>query len=213
MSHCLHVDLAGPFPQSEDCYTYFMVGVLRLRHFPLIFQIELLETQGAPEVAQALSRERRVRRIHTDRARELTSSFLETFLTRYPQVLHTHTRGYDPQANGTAERGVGMMKTLVLRSLNHSKLTGEFWSFAALYAAQSLLCKALQRKQRSPPFGSTDHLFSSQPSVLTTNPAETGTHCLFAPSSKARLFALRSKRFRPILRSRSLKWVKSSAIA
>eukprot|EP00971_Amphidinium_carterae_P317923 6320045-Amphidinium_carterae.1 len=101
MSHCLHVDLAGPFKQSVDCYKYFMVGALRLPNYPLIFQVELLETRGSPEVAQALSRmvnliealefegfpigERRVRRIHTDRARELTSKFLETFLTRYPQ--------------------------------------------------------------------------------------------------------------------------------
>eukprot|EP00971_Amphidinium_carterae_P319912 6358999-Amphidinium_carterae.1 len=163
MSHCLHVDLVGPFSQSVDCYTYFMVGVLRLPDYPLIFQVKLLETRSAPEVAQALSGrinliealefegfpigERRVRRVHTDRARELTSSFLETFLTRYPQLLHTHTK-----SNGTAERGVGMVKT-------HSKLPShgpsEFWSFAALYAAQSLLCKALQRKQRSPLFGSS----------------------------------------------------------
>eukprot|EP00971_Amphidinium_carterae_P219059 4348448-Amphidinium_carterae.1 len=29
MSHCLHVDLAGPFKQSVDCYTYFIVSALR----------------------------------------------------------------------------------------------------------------------------------------------------------------------------------------
>eukprot|EP00971_Amphidinium_carterae_P251361 4989806-Amphidinium_carterae.1 len=124
--------------------------------------------------------EKRVRRIHTDRARELTSAFLENFLTRYPQVLHTHTRGYEPQANGTAERGVGMIKTLELRSLTHSKLPREFWSFAALYAAQSLLCKALQRKQCSPPFGSTVIATRLKPAIqsfiLTTNPADKGNH-------------------------------------
>eukprot|EP00971_Amphidinium_carterae_P323404 6427096-Amphidinium_carterae.1 len=38
MTHCLHVDLAGPFAQSVDCFTYFMVGVLRLPDFPLLFQ-------------------------------------------------------------------------------------------------------------------------------------------------------------------------------
>eukprot|EP00971_Amphidinium_carterae_P225610 4474362-Amphidinium_carterae.1 len=94
-----------------------------------------------------------------------------------------------------------MIKTLVLRSLTDSKLPREFWSFAALCAAQSLLCKALQRKQRSPPFGSTviarrlkpatrlgvkrgvegrllfwDRLFSSQSFVLTTNPPDTSNH-------------------------------------
>eukprot|EP00971_Amphidinium_carterae_P252800 5019086-Amphidinium_carterae.2 len=92
-----------------------------------------MEFEGFP-----ITRERSVRRIHTDRARELTSDLLESFLTRYPQVLHAHTRGYDPQANGTAERGVGMIKTLVNRALSHSGLAREFWSFAALYSAQSL---------------------------------------------------------------------------
>eukprot|EP00971_Amphidinium_carterae_P211866 4204331-Amphidinium_carterae.1 len=138
-----------------------MVGVLRLPNFPLLFQVELLETRSAPDVAEGIARminlfealefegfpitpHRRVRRIHTDRARELTSEFLETFLTRYPQVLLTHTKGYDPQASGTAERGVGMIKALVLRSLTHSGLPKEFWSFASVYAAQSLLCCALQ---------------------------------------------------------------------
>eukprot|EP00971_Amphidinium_carterae_P225160 4466320-Amphidinium_carterae.1 len=56
MTHCLHIDLAGPFAASVDCYKYFMVGVLRLPDFPLLFQVELLETRGAPEIAQALSR-------------------------------------------------------------------------------------------------------------------------------------------------------------
>eukprot|EP00971_Amphidinium_carterae_P299263 5945680-Amphidinium_carterae.1 len=54
MSHCLHVDLAGPFDQSVDCYKYFMVGILRLPDFPLLIQIELLETRGAPEMLRQL---------------------------------------------------------------------------------------------------------------------------------------------------------------
>eukprot|EP00971_Amphidinium_carterae_P196502 3899654-Amphidinium_carterae.1 len=114
----------------------------------------------------------------------------DTSTLTFPADLSPPVLGQD--ANETAERGVGMVKTLVLRSLTHSKLPREFWSFAALYAAQSLLCKALQRKQRTPPFGATviarrlkpatrigvkrgiegrllfwDHLFSSQASVLS----------------------------------------------
>eukprot|EP00971_Amphidinium_carterae_P023460 462761-Amphidinium_carterae.2 len=65
----------------------------------MINLFEALEFEGFP-----ITPHRRVRRIHMDRARELTSDFLEAFLTRYPQVLLTHTKGYDPQANGTAER-------------------------------------------------------------------------------------------------------------
>eukprot|EP00971_Amphidinium_carterae_P091773 1816805-Amphidinium_carterae.1 len=66
MTHCLHVDLAGPFPQSVDCYKYFMVGVLRLPNYPalsrMINLIEAIEFEGYP------IGEKRVRRIHTDRA-------------------------------------------------------------------------------------------------------------------------------------------------
>ena len=46
------------------------------------------------------------------------------------------------------------MKALSARCLTTSGLPHEFWSYAVKYAAQSLLCTSLQRKQRSPPFGS-----------------------------------------------------------
>eukprot|EP00971_Amphidinium_carterae_P039907 783258-Amphidinium_carterae.1 len=89
MTHCLHVDLAGPFDSSVACYHYFAVGALRLPDLPLLFHVELLETRSTPEITRALSRminrfeamefegfhigSRRVLRLHTDRARELTS--------------------------------------------------------------------------------------------------------------------------------------------
>ena len=59
-----------------------------------------------------------------------------------------------PQANGTAERSVGLIKALSSRCLGTSGLDSEFWSYAVRYAEQSLICAALLRQQRSPPFGS-----------------------------------------------------------
>ena len=47
-----------------------------------------------------------------------------------------------------------MIKVLSSRCLATSGLDKEFWSYAVRYAAQSLTCAALQRQQRSPPFGS-----------------------------------------------------------
>eukprot|EP00971_Amphidinium_carterae_P300696 5974571-Amphidinium_carterae.2 len=35
LTHCLHVDLAGPFDPSVACYHYFAVGALRLPELPL----------------------------------------------------------------------------------------------------------------------------------------------------------------------------------
>ena len=62
--------------------------------------------------------------------------------------------GYDPQANGTAERSVGLIKALSSMCLATSGLAHEYWSYAVRYATQSLICAALQRHQRSRPFGS-----------------------------------------------------------
>ena len=96
----------------------------------------------------------RLRRLHSDRAREFTAAFFEKFLAHRRGIYHTLTAGYDPQANGTAERSVGLIKALASRCLMISGLDSEYWSYAVRYVAQSLICASLQRHQRSPPFGS-----------------------------------------------------------
>ena len=58
------------------------------------------------------------KRLHSDRARELIT-------------------GYDPQADGTAERTVGLMKALSARCLTTSGLPQEFWGYAVKYAARA----------------------------------------------------------------------------
>ena len=50
---------------------------------------------------------------------------------------------------------MGLVKSLAARALATAQLDSSFWSYSFRYAAQSLLCHALQRHQRSLPFGSS----------------------------------------------------------
>ena len=115
----------------------------------MVAYFESLSSEGFP-----LSDCPRIRRLHSDKAGEFTAPFFEKFLSHRKGIYHTITTGYDPQANGTAERTVGLIKAISARCLSSSGLGGEYWPYAARYAAQSLICAALQKAQRSPPFGS-----------------------------------------------------------
>ena len=171
-THVLHIDISGPFPTSDDGFSYFLVGALRLPGFPLLIDAKLLSTRTSAEVCDELEKmtsffeslqfegfpipeTARIKRLHSDRAGEFTAPYFQRFLSNHKSIHHTLTSGYDPQANGTAERSVGLVKSLAARALSHSGLDGSYWSYAVRYAAQSLLCSALQRPQRSPPFGTT----------------------------------------------------------
>ena len=164
-THVLHIDLAGPMVTSEDNYHYFMVGALRLPGYPLLIDVKLLQTRTSAEVCHRLERMTaffesltipglplgdtpRIRRLHSDRAGEFTSKYFETFLTNHKSIFHSLTSGYNPQANGTAERAVGLVKALASRCLSASGLGSQFWSFSVLSAAQALICSALQRSKR-----------------------------------------------------------------
>ena len=171
-THTLHIYIAGPFTTSDDGFTYFLVGALRLPGFPLLIDVRLLTSRGSVEVCDALERmvaffeslqsecftithSSRVKRLHSDRAGELTAPYFERFLTNHKSICHTFTPGYVPQSNGIAERTVGLVKSLAARALATAQLGSSYWSFSVRYAAQSLQCHALQRHQRSLPFGSS----------------------------------------------------------
>ena len=55
----------------------------------------------------------------------------------------------------SAERAVGLIKSLAARALATANLDSTYWSYSVRYASQCLLCHALQLRQRSLPFGST----------------------------------------------------------
>ena len=38
-THTLHIDSAGPFTVSDDGFTYFLVGALRMPGFPLMVDV------------------------------------------------------------------------------------------------------------------------------------------------------------------------------
>ena len=97
----------------------------------------------------------RIKRLHSDRAGEFIAPFFARFLGNHKSIHHSFTSGYDPQSNGTAERSVGLIKSFASRALATAELDSSYWSYAVRYASQSLLCHALQKKQRSWPFGTT----------------------------------------------------------
>ena len=96
-----------------------------------------------------------IKRRHSDRAGEFTAPFFVRFLQNHKTIYHTFATGYDPQANGTVERPVGLIKSLAARALASANLEHVYWSHAARCVAQSLLCHALQKTQRSSLFGAT----------------------------------------------------------
>ena len=164
-THVLHSDIAGPLITSDDNYTYFLVGALRLPGYPLLIDVRLLQARTSAEVCHQLvimvayfeslssegsplSDSPRIRRLQSDKAGEFTAPFFEKFLSHRKGIYHTMTTGYDPQANGTAERTVGLTKAISARCLSSSGLGGEYWSYAVRYAAQSLICAALQKARR-----------------------------------------------------------------
>ena len=53
-THCLHIDIAGPLPQSVAFY--FLVGTLRLPGLPLLLDARLLKTRISLEVCSALEK-------------------------------------------------------------------------------------------------------------------------------------------------------------
>ena len=171
-THTLRIDIAGPLATSDDDFTYFLVGALRLPGFPLLIDVRLLTTRTSTEVCDELEKmvaffaalqsegfpigeTCRVKRVHSDRAGEFTAPYFARFIANHRTIHHSFTSGYDPQANGTAERAVGLIKSLAARCLANFSLDGSYWSFAVRYAAQSLLCRALQLRQKSLPFGTT----------------------------------------------------------
>ena len=58
-THTLHIDIAGPLPDSDDNYTYFLVGALRLPGLPLLIDVRLLATSREDGGLSRVSSDRR----------------------------------------------------------------------------------------------------------------------------------------------------------
>ena len=172
--HVLHIDTEGPLTRSDDGFVYFLVGALRLPGFPLLIDVWLLRSRTSAEVCHQLdvmfayfeslcfegfplTEAPRTCRLHSNRAGEFTAAFFENFLAHRRGICRTLTTGYDPQANGTAERFVGLIKALPSRCrvsemsvgvtqrdmrLNHS--------LAQLYNDSRDLCLLVHRSSLKP---------------------------------------------------------------
>ena len=88
-----------------------------------------------------------IKRLHSDRAGEFTAPFFARFLGNHKSMHQSFTSGYDPQSNGTAERSVGLIKSLASRARATAELDSSYWSYAVRYASKSLLCHALQKNR------------------------------------------------------------------
>ena len=95
-----------------------------------------LTANSAEEVAQALRSilgelnsmpgEQIVVRLHTDAGGGFVNEAVKELLTEMC-ILQTKTAGYDPKANGRAERYVGIVKQRATSYLIHAKLPLKFW--------------------------------------------------------------------------------------
>ena len=94
----MHIDVAGPYTQTTEGFQYLLVGALRLEGFPLLLHVKMLKTRGAAEICARLwemlaffeglesegfyinPAQQRVRRIHSDRAKEFVTRPFQEFL-------------------------------------------------------------------------------------------------------------------------------------
>ena len=80
---------------------------------------------------------------HTDAGKEFLNADLDEVLTRY-KLAQTNTGGRDPQANGLAERFVGILKGRAASYLAHAKMSLKYW-YLGSYAGSSSYEDALLR--------------------------------------------------------------------
>ena len=112
--------------------------------------IDRIETWNSPKFQNG----RRVLRVHSDRGTEFVNRTLASAL-RSRNILHTTTRGYTPQANGTAEAAVKQCKRVIRRLLTHAGLGEPWWGYAALHACEVMQSHWEGKQWKYPAFGET----------------------------------------------------------
>ena len=95
----------------------------------------------------------RITRAHTDRGTEFFGETLQEELLRR-NVHHTYTIGYDPKANGTAERFVGVITDMGRKLTLGAKLEGKYWPYALEHATEHARSLVPLPKPKCTAFGS-----------------------------------------------------------
>ena len=113
-------DLSGPHPVAFGTeYRYMLVVVAvdkKGRKLPFVRGLRSKKGLEVSGVMESIVKEVRCLdpgmefvRFHTDSGRELLNPEVTEVLDKY-KIMSTHTGGYDPQANGLAEKFVGSSK-------------------------------------------------------------------------------------------------------
>jgi hypothetical protein len=111
----VHVDLAGPFPESEHGNTYFMVMVCAFSKWA---EVTPIPGKSAIITARVFHREWLCRygacgTLVSDNGKEFEGAFKE-LLHQY-RIDHRFTQPSNPQSNGQAEKLVGTIKKSLIR--------------------------------------------------------------------------------------------------
>ena len=151
----LSIDLAGPYTAAYDGTKYALVAVFRIDenlqlHFvrPMKRRLwnELFSSlQSILAQVSAICGERpQVVRIHSDKAREFLAQRVIEGINALG-VFKTTTTGFDPQANGLAERTVGLLKERARGFLIRGGVDKKFWPLMMAEAARRQRDGALNR--------------------------------------------------------------------
>ena len=138
-------DFSGPHPRKVKMAQYLLVAVWSLGHMRLLwaFGVESRQTsvvlpclQSCFEDLRALTGGSRppILRSHSDRASEFLSPAIREYLSQQG-VRQTVNSGYDPQANGLAERWIGIVKVRATALLADVRLPPDYWSYACRWVA------------------------------------------------------------------------------
>ena len=138
-------DFSGPHPRKVNMAQYLLVAVWSLGHMRLLwaFGVESRQTsvvlpclQSCFEDLRALTGGSRppILRLHSDKASEFLSPPIRAYLSQQG-VRQTVNSGYDPQANGLAERWIGIVKVRATALLADVRLPPEYWSYACRWVA------------------------------------------------------------------------------
>ena len=157
-------DFSGPFPVSATGARFMLLFVWRLTDIRLLwaFALDRRTKENVRSCLQDVMAELTqltggskppVMRVHSDQAGEFLSPVVMEWLKQH-NIKQTFTSGYDPAANGVAERWIDLVKikATVLLAANH--LSTAYWNYAVAwvtYAYNKVL--AIPRRKALPEFG------------------------------------------------------------
>ena len=161
----LSFDFSGPFPVSATGARFMLLFVWRLADIRLLwaFALDRRTKENVRSCLQDVMAELTqwtggskppVMRVHSDQAGEFLSPVVMEWLKQH-NIKQTFTSGYDPAANGVAERWIDLVKikATVLLAANH--LSTAYWNYAVVWVTYAYNNKVLTipKKKALPEFG------------------------------------------------------------